>query len=116
MSRVIHFEIPADDPKRAVKFYKEVFEWKLDNWGEIDYWLATTGKEGELGINGAITTRAQLASTTNTIGVPSVDNFLLKIKKAGGKVDQPKMPIPGVGYMAYCMDTEGNLFGIMQSD
>lgn len=116
MSRVIHFEIPADDPKRAVKFYKEVFGWKLDKWGEMDYWLATTGKEGEPGINGAITTREQLASTTNTIGVPSVDDFLLKIMKAGGKVVQPKMPIPGVGYMAYCMDTEGNLFGIMQSD
>lgn len=27
-----------------------------------------------------------------------------------------KMAIPKVGYLAYCMDTEGNIFGIMQSD
>ena len=26
MSRVVHFEIPADDPKRAIKFYEKVFE------------------------------------------------------------------------------------------
>ncbi len=25
MPRVIHFEIPADDPARAVKFYESVF-------------------------------------------------------------------------------------------
>lgn len=116
MPRIIHFEIPADDPKRAVEFYRKVFGWKLDKWGEMDYWLAMTGKEGEPGIDGAITTRAQVASTVNTISVPSIDDFTQKILKAGGKVVQPKMPIPGVGYFAYCMDTEGNLFGIMQAD
>ena len=30
MSRVVHFEIPADDPERAVEFYKKVFGWKID--------------------------------------------------------------------------------------
>ena len=32
MPRVIHFEIPADDPDRAAKFYGNVFGWKLDKW------------------------------------------------------------------------------------
>jgi predicted enzyme related to lactoylglutathione lyase len=52
----------------------------------------------------------------NTIGVPSVDEFIKKVEAAGGKVIAPKMPIPGVGWFAYCTDTEGNLFGIMESD
>jgi predicted enzyme related to lactoylglutathione lyase len=26
------------------------------------------------------------------------------------------MPIPGVGWLAYCKDTEGNIFGLMQAD
>ena len=26
------------------------------------------------------------------------------------------MVVPGVGYLAYCWDTEGNTFGIMQPD
>lgn len=116
MPRVIHFEIPADDPKRAVEFYSKVFGWKIEKWGEVDYWLAMTGKEGEPGINGAISPRAQLKVTTNTIGVPSIEEFAEKITKAGGKVVSPKMPIPGVGYFASCIDTEGNAFGIMQDD
>ncbi len=27
-----------------------------------------------------------------------------------------KQAIPNVGWFAYCTDTEGNLFGIMQAD
>jgi len=32
MPRVIHFEIVADNPERAVKYYKEVFGWELTKW------------------------------------------------------------------------------------
>ena len=56
------------------------------------------------------------ATTINTIDVPSVDESVTKILAAGGKVLRPKMAVPGVGYMAYCEDTEGNVFGIMQED
>jgi predicted enzyme related to lactoylglutathione lyase len=28
----------------------------------------------------------------------------------------PKMAVPGVGWMAYCKDPEGHIFGIMQPD
>ena len=46
MSRVVHFEIPADDPVRAAKFYEDVFGWKIEKWeGPFDYWLVTTGEE-----------------------------------------------------------------------
>jgi predicted enzyme related to lactoylglutathione lyase len=115
--KVVHFEIPADNPERAVKFYKKVFNWKIEKWaGPMDYWLVTAGEEKEPGINGAITPKANLTVTTNTINVPSVDDFIEKIKEAGGKVVQGKMAVQGVGYMAYCMDTEGNVFGIMQMD
>ncbi len=32
MPRVVHFEIHADDPERAVRFYKKVFGWKIEKW------------------------------------------------------------------------------------
>jgi hypothetical protein len=41
---------------------------------------------------------------------------MTKVTEKGGTVITPKMPIPGVGWFAYCKDTEGNQFGIMQSD
>jgi len=117
MTRVIHFEIHADDPERAVKFYKKVFRWKIDKWmGPSDYWLVSTGNGRLRGINGAIMCRVKRGSTWNTIDVPSVDRFIKKVVKAGGKVVQKKTTVPGVDHMAYCKDTEGNVFGIMQED
>jgi predicted enzyme related to lactoylglutathione lyase len=42
LDSVIHFEIPADDPKRATAFYKDVFGWSADKFPEFDYWLLVT--------------------------------------------------------------------------
>ena len=118
MLRVTHFEITADDPERAIKFYSDVFGWKVHKWeGPMDYWLIATGPEDQPGINGGLMKREQPgAATTNTIDVPSADEFIAKITEAGGKILQPKQAVPGVGYFAYCQDTEGNTFGIMEED
>jgi predicted enzyme related to lactoylglutathione lyase len=56
------------------------------------------------------------AHMVNTIEVKSIDQTLESIVKAGGKIVQPKGPIPGVGYFAQCTDTEETLFGVMESD
>ncbi len=118
MSRVIHFEIPAGDPQRAASFYKKVFGWKIEKWpGPMEYWMVTTGAEGAPGINGGLMKRqAPTTATTNTIGVESVDAAVTAVQGAGGKMIMPKTAIPTVGYFAYCEDTEGNLFGVMQPD
>ena len=118
MPRVTHFEINADQPERAAKFYTDVFGWKIKKWeGTIEYWLVTTGEEDQPGINGGLMKRMNSSATTiNTIDVPSVDEFINKIKENGGTVVTPKTAIPGVGYYAYCQDTEGNIFGIMEED
>lgn len=116
MARVIHFEIPVDEPERAQAFYRDVFGWEIASWGgPADYWLATTGPEGQPGINGALT-RRDSASAWIHVGVDSVDDAIARIEAAGGAVLAPKMPIPGVGYMAYCRDTEGNAIGVYQDD
>ena len=118
MLRVTHFEISVDDPERAIKFYADAFGWEVKKWeGPMDYWLITTGPEDQPGIDGGLMKREHPgASTTNTIDVPSVDEFISKITEAGGKIVAPKQSIPGVGYFAYCQDTEGNTFGIMEED
>ncbi len=119
MPRVVHFEINVDKPERAIKFYNKVFDWKIEKWGsdEQNYWMVTTGPDKEPGINGALMKRMDSKATTvNSIDVPSVDDFVARVTKAGGKVFAPKMSIPGVGYMAYCQDTEGNTFGLWQAD
>ena len=118
MPRPIHFEIAADEPARAVAFYEKVFGWKSQRWdGPFEYFLVSTGGESEPGIDGGITARRDPAErTTNTIGVESVDAYTKKIETSGGKIVMPKSAIPGVGWLAMAIDTEGNPFGIMQAD
>jgi predicted enzyme related to lactoylglutathione lyase len=82
----------------------------------MEYWLATTGPDGEPGINGAIMKRDGKNTTVNTVGVASFDAAAKKIKSSGGKVVMPKTAVPGIGWYAYCQDTEGNVFGIMEND
>lgn len=118
MPRIIHFDLPADDPKRAIRFYEKVFGWKIEKWkGPIDYWLIMTGDKEEPGIDGGLAKREEPdEGIVNTLDVPSVDEFIEKVKKNGGKIVREKHPVPGVGYMATIADTEGNLFGIMEED
>ena len=118
MTRVVHFEVMAEDPARAIKFYKNVFGWEIVKWAEgaQDYWLVTTGSNEEPGINGGIAKSQGQPMTVNTIDVPSVDDFSAKVVQNGGKIVVPKMAIPGVGYLVYCQDTEGVMFGLMQAD
>ncbi len=119
MPKVIHFEIPADNPERATAFYTKAFGWKIEKYADeqISYWLVTAGEDKEIGINGAIAQRDETHPVTiNTLGVVSWEDAAEKIKAAGGAVLTPKMAVPRVGYMAYCKDTEGNVFGIIQTD
>jgi predicted enzyme related to lactoylglutathione lyase len=118
MGRIVHFEIEVEDPDRASRFYQAVFGWKIEKWeGPMEYWLITTGAEGEAGIDGGMERReGDRSKTTNTVDVKSVDDTVRLVVANGGKVVNPKHPIPGVGYLAYCEDTEGIVFGVMQTD
>jgi predicted enzyme related to lactoylglutathione lyase len=120
MPRPVHFELEAEDPERAVRFYTDVFGWKFDKWEQegFPYWLITTGGPEEPGIDGGLGPRqpGHTPGTVNTIGVEDLDAALAAVQGAGGKVVRPKEPIPGIGWLAYCEDTEGNPFGMMQGD
>ncbi len=123
MPRVVHFEVPADDPERAARFYKSVFGWGIEKWnGPMEYWMVTTGPEGEMGINGGIMRRMGQADGGSptayvcTVDVDALDKYVAKVETNGGTIVAPKMAVPGIGWMAYCKDTEGNQFGLMQSE
>jgi predicted enzyme related to lactoylglutathione lyase len=116
MNRPIHFETPADDVDRAIAFYQATFGWKFTKWdGPAPYWLVDTG-QGQ-GINGGMLVRERKGqSTVNTMDVADLDASIATVIKNGGAIAVPRMPIPGMGWLAYCTDTEGNTFGMMQGD
>jgi predicted enzyme related to lactoylglutathione lyase len=122
MARVIHFEIHAEDTERARRFYQDVFGWKFTGIRELDYWTIETG-DGP-GINGGMLQRRgpapQPGQAVNahvcTIGVDDLDAIVGRAEKAGASIALPRMTVPGVGYIAYLVDTEGNIFGVHQAD
>lgn len=125
MPRVAHFEIHAENPQRAIDFYSALLEWTFEAWGPPGvYWLIKTGEDGERGINGGLVPRRglapQLGQPVNayvcTVEVSAIDAYIERAVRLGGRVALPKMAVPGVGWLVYVHDPEGNLFGMLQND
>jgi predicted enzyme related to lactoylglutathione lyase len=125
VSRIVHFEIHAADPERAVRFYRDLFGWEITKWdGPAEYWLISTGPAAKPGINGGLLRRQGPAPADGqpvnafvcTVSVENLKAMLERVTGAGGTIALPTMPVPGVGWLAYVKDTEGNLLGLMQPD
>ena len=119
MPTVVHFVITADNLERATEFYENLFDWKIESPpGMNDYYsIDTKDLNGQSGVGGGLAKRDVPGERiTSYFGVDSIDEYLVKVKKLGGKIIQPKMPVLGWGYLAMCMDTEDNMFGLWQDD
>jgi len=114
--RVVHFEIPANEPQKLTKFYSDLFGWKFQKMSipGPEYWLCDTGKEGP-GINGAVMQRQHAQQPwMNYVDVASIDAVIEKATKLGATVALPKMPVPGVGAVAAIIDPQGNICGLWE--
>ena len=122
MDKVVHFEIPADDMARAKKFYQDIFGWELMDIPGMEYTIVHTvavDKDNmplEAGaINGGITKRIPTEKNpVLVINIPSIDDYVKKVAKAGGKVIAPKQDVMGMGLYARVADTEGNVIGLWE--
>jgi predicted enzyme related to lactoylglutathione lyase len=117
MSRVIEFEVDAEDSERAIRFYESVFGWRFNKLcGTSDCCLIKTVDDDKPGMNGGLMIRLNpRTNTVNTIEVPPIEHFIDVVEENGGKVVTEKITIPGVGYLVYCQDTEGNAFGVFEA-
>ena len=120
MPRPVHFDITAEDPDRAVSFYEQAFGWKFNHWGRRrpDGLLADRDRRHAAGHQRRPQPpkRGRRPATTNTIDVASLDDAMEAVKPPAARSSGDRMPIPGVGWFAAFTDTEGNRFGLMQSD
>ncbi|MES2130170.1 MAG: VOC family protein [Pseudomonadota bacterium] len=121
MSRAVHFEIQASDPPALIDFYQSLFGWSFNKWEGGDYWLIHTGPDDRPGINGGLLPRrgppapdgVGVNAFVITVDVADIDAMLAKV---AALVCVPKMPVPGIGWLAYAKDPDGNIFGMMQAD
>lgn len=119
MPTVVHFDIASDNPERAKQFYQGLLDWKMENPpGMTDYYLIETKDlNGEVGVGGGLGKRGEPAQKITTyIGVDSIEVYTARVEELGGKLVQSKMTVPGWGYLAICLDTEDNMFGLWQED
>lgn len=119
MPTIVHFDIATDNPQRAKDFYGLLFDWKMESPpGMTDYYLIETEDlKGNRGVGGGLGKRGEPSQRiTAYIGVDKIDEYSKKVAQLGGTVVQPKTPVPGWGYLAICLDTEGNTFGLWQDD
>jgi uncharacterized protein len=132
MPRPVHFEIHAVDPEAMRAFYETVFGWRIQRWGEVPYWLVTTGDgdpaagkpHSEPGIDGGLLPRPGAAPSDGqpvnafvvTVDVPDCQDYVDRAVAAGGSIALPMMPMAGVGLLAYVKDPDGNLLGLIQAD
>lgn len=114
MAKVIHFEIPAEDPQKLVEFYEKTFNWKIRQWENEEYWLIEAGEKDEAGIGGAIYPKNERNTVINTIGVSNLDGAMEKIKANGGEILGEPQEIPKVGRMVYFRDPEGTVSGALE--
>ena len=124
-SRVVHFEIPADNLERAKNFYKQAFGWDITQYPGMEYHMVNTTEVDEKtqmpkqvgAINGGMPKRNNEANKTTviTVDVQDIDVALKSIEKLGGKTIQKKQPVADMGFTAYFKDTEGNVVGLWQS-
>ncbi len=127
MSRVTHFEIHATRPQELIESYSALLGWKFTQWAPMEYWLVETGPPEKPGINGGLLPRRgagplpdqAVVSYVCTAEVDALDATLAKSGDLGAVpavLAVPKMAIPGVGWLAYIKDPDGNILGLMQRD
>ena len=113
MNSIIHFDIACEDVQRAKKFYEGLFGWKITKApGPMEYFMIETE-----GVGGGMGKRqAPWQKMQNFIQVPDIDEYMKKVQALGGKMLSPKLTVLGIGYIVSCEDTEGNAFGLLQTD
>jgi predicted enzyme related to lactoylglutathione lyase len=119
-----HVGLWLDRPCLGCAKSRLLFSWQFKLWdGPMPYWLITTGPDGTMGINGGLMKRQHPVTGNDgviayvcTVGVDDLDKSFTRGVELGATVALPRMPIPGVGWLAYLKDPEGNVFGLMQSD
>lgn len=114
-SSIVWFEIPADNPERAKKFYGELFGWKIEKFsGMTDYWHIDTGGGDDTPDGGLMARQHPEQPITNYVAVASVDESAAKVQQLGGKICKPKTAVPQMGFFVICQDTENNTFALWE--
>ena len=119
MNAVGWFDIYVNELDRAVAFYEAVLGRKLEPMGDPTgetQMMSFPADMSAYGAAGALTKSAHAApGIGGTIVYFSVEDCAeeeSRIADEGGKIVRSKFSIGDFGWVALCLDTEGNMFGL----
>lgn len=111
--QIVHFEIPAGDTARARAFWGSLLGWKFQEFAAgMEYHMAQMSETSGSAIYAA---DGDARGTRAYFDVHDIAAGRERVSELGGQAGEA-MPVPGMGWFAVCSDTEGNEFGLWQSD
>jgi predicted enzyme related to lactoylglutathione lyase len=113
------FDIYVNDMERAVAFYENVLNQKLEEIGDPTgetQMMSFPGDMTSYGASGALV-KSEYSSPGmgGTMVYFSVEDCSVeesRVVAAGGKIVRTKFSIGQFGWVALCQDSEGNIFGL----
>lgn len=117
----IWYELMAQDPAAARRFYSAVFGWTIDEspppGSTLDYRMIAAGTQfvgGLMTLSEDMQRQGARPCWMMYLGVDDVDACVADLTAAGGKVHLPAFDIPGVGRIAMLADPQGASFYVMR--
>jgi predicted enzyme related to lactoylglutathione lyase len=113
--QMVHLEIPAGDTTKAREFWSSLFGWQ---------WQAYEGSPSEYHMTRFSDTTGGAIYAPDPpekrgmrvyFDVDDINAGVARVKELGGEAGEA-LPVPSMGWFAYCTDTEGNEFGLWQTD
>ena len=112
---VVHFEVIGSDAQALQSFYKDAFNWQIEEAIEN---YAMAHPDGEGGINGGIGAAMEggAGHVTFYVAVPDLEAALSKIEGLGGSTVMEPSEVPEGPTIAMFADPEGHLVGLLKGD
>ncbi len=118
-----YFDLTVRDLGQARTIFESVLGWRFEKFAmPYEYYRIHAGSDGEPGIDGGIGSvkDAPLSGgnplTQVTMPVSNLDEVVALVQSNGGRVVEPKMAIPGIGWYVTCAEPGGLMFGLIQAD
>ena len=111
---IAHAEIPTTNLDASKDFLNKILGWEFKQFGN-GYLLYNPHKGTTLGLRKV--EKNQTGDTTIFhIKVESIDDILIKVTEAGGKIERTKTVIPAMGWYALIKDVDGNTLGLYETN
>jgi predicted enzyme related to lactoylglutathione lyase len=109
----VHVELQTQDLGKARKFYKGLFDWKLEN-ATKDYTLIQVGE----GTGGGMMKNPVPGAPSSWLPYVLVTDVAASTKRAkelGATIVKDKVEVPGMGWFSVILDPTGAALGLWQA-